>query len=79
MKGLYELFFFIFCLSCTSWAIKLDFSRKGIITENILDSSSGKKDDFQKLIHSVPSKYVEEIMLKISSQKLESFERCVRS
>jgi len=56
-------------------SIKLEFSSEENITENILESSNGKNNDFQKLIHSEPSEYVKEIMLKISSQKLELFGR----
>jgi len=56
-------------------SIKLEFSVKENITENILESSNGKNNDFQKLINSPPSEYVEEKMLKISSQKLELFGR----
>ncbi|XP_066920954.1 uncharacterized protein [Clytia hemisphaerica] len=53
------------------YAIKLEFSRKKYINEYILDSNSENSNDFEKLIHAKHAEYVEELMLKISSQKLE--------
>ena len=76
MNVVSELLFSVFVSVAPGCQSNLNFLLKKIsLTENILESSNGKDNDFHKLINSPPSEYVEEKMLKISSQKLELFGR----